>query len=193
MLWGSCCFRTWLFSLPKERVKIEVGHSKLVDGRSKKQGNLLRLSWVAERGVDLYPCLPSLKSVYKGLNWVVRYAVQMVSATPYFLKVFFLGRAPTVGVVGRGYIPRTGEWLPESSSKTSGHSLPILSFNRRPKFCLQSVPGWRSKIPQAKSHAWKRDTGFSPKLWPQTLGKREIPSQSADLDENRWVFLFQNS
>lgn len=67
----------------------------------KKQGHLLRLSWVAERGVDLYPRLPSLKVIPRPY-WAVRYTVQRVSTTPYFLEVFFLGRTPTVGVVGRG-------------------------------------------------------------------------------------------
>ena len=55
--WGAIAFS-----------KIEVGHRKLVDGRSKKHRNLLKLSWVAERGVALYPYLPNLKSYKKALT-----------------------------------------------------------------------------------------------------------------------------
>ena len=39
--WGAIAFS-----------KIEVGHPKLVDGRSKKHRNLLRLSWVAKKALS---------------------------------------------------------------------------------------------------------------------------------------------
>ena len=91
---------------------------------------------------------PILKSLYRSLNWVVRYTVQMVSTTPYSLKASSFGQLPLSeqgrnrrGTGGRVYLARIGEQmrnldcLSPAQRSASGHSPPIISFNRSPRLC----------------------------------------------------------
>ena len=50
--------------------KERVSHSRLVDSRFNKPGNLPGLSWVTGRQVDLHLTPQNLKSLYRGLNRV---------------------------------------------------------------------------------------------------------------------------
>lgn len=78
----------------KERLKEELGQSRLGGGSFNKQGNLQGLSWVATRQIKLRTSWPESRGS-------VIYTIQMVSTTPYCLKAASLETALQVGMVGR--------------------------------------------------------------------------------------------
>ena len=69
-------YQFWFTNWPsymkgKEKPKREADHSRLVDGGFNKQGNLTyRLILSSHKTKDLHTCHQSLKSLYRGLNWV---------------------------------------------------------------------------------------------------------------------------
>lgn len=88
----------------------------------------MRLSWICKTWFDLCSTCQNLRSVY---------TVQKVPPTHCSPKTMSLKIAPTVGTLGRTYIPRTEEgwgasiWLDPILGSTSGNILLITSSNNR--------------------------------------------------------------
>ena len=100
---------------PEHRVQGETedrgSHPRLGGGSFRKQGNLhMRFA--------LYS-----RKTSRGLNWVQ--SIQTVSTTRCFLKAMSLKTDPTVGMVGRAYVPRTGRRGGTSSSQVNHQSRPL--------------------------------------------------------------------
>ena len=94
----------------KERWKKEADHSRLVGGRFNKQRNLhTRLVLATQSRVDLCTHRQNLKFTQRLKGGSVTYTIQVVSTTHCSLKAASLKMGPTVGTVGRVYLPRAGE------------------------------------------------------------------------------------
>lgn len=95
----------------KKKLKKEADHSRLAGGSFNKQRNShtrLVLDNCKTNGA-LHPLTRTLKVYREALVGSVAYIFQMVSLTHCFLKVMSLKTAPSVGIVGGTYIPRTEE------------------------------------------------------------------------------------
>ena len=80
------------------------------------------LSWAAARCLDFYTCLPDL--------WMEMVTYSALRISTHYCKGYILGAAPTVGIVGRNYVPQRGErvrqpWLPEASLWVNHCSCPL--------------------------------------------------------------------
>lgn len=107
-------------------MKKEAHHSRLVGGRINKQGNLYTRLVLGSPKMSRSPHPPTrtIKVFVEALRGSVTYTIQVVLAIPYSLLengilglhglqgdnglLVSLKMAPAVGMVGRGYIPRTG-------------------------------------------------------------------------------------
>lgn len=129
----------------KERPKKEEDHTRLVGATFNKQGNLpTSLSWAAARW-DLHTHLSNPESLYRGLNWAESHIYLTDSLHTFSLKTVSLKMAPTVGMVGRLHIPRTGEGRGASDCPgpilrpAGGCVFSISSSNRESSWDLQLV------------------------------------------------------
>ena len=92
-------------------MKKEAGHSKLDSVGMKKQGRgyLQGFLQQLQDGQISTPTSQKLKSLCRGLNWVQSHLPPRWSQQHLTLSRLLLEMTPTVGKVGRSYIPRTGE------------------------------------------------------------------------------------
>lgn len=108
------CKLAW-YPEDKERPEKEADHSGLEDGGFNKQEreNLLRRLVLSHRRTKGSRYLPArmFNSLYGGLNLVYSH-VHLSRLHPW--------KAPTVGMVGRAYIPRTGERVRSLQLPSSG-------------------------------------------------------------------------
>ena len=114
----------------KERLKKEADHSRLLGGRFNKQGNLQARLVLSSCRMSRSLLLPTrILSLYRGLNWVLD-CIQSRWFQLFTLSRLVLEIAPSAGMVGRAYIPRTGErvrslQLPRFSSWVKRRSHPF--------------------------------------------------------------------
>ena len=79
-----------------------------VAGLVSKETYLSGLSWVAARCVDFCTCLPNLKSLYRGLNWVQSHTQSGWSQHHITVSRLCPWAASSSGKATGTYIPRTG-------------------------------------------------------------------------------------
>lgn len=95
----------------EERLTQEVGTPDACGGRFSRQGNLHKRLFLGSHKASrsLHLSARILKVYIEGLMRFSQHNVQTTSRTHCSFKAAFEKPAPTVGVVGRMYIPRTGE------------------------------------------------------------------------------------
>lgn len=91
-----------------------------VAGLTSKRPHIWNFSWAAARNRSPGLSTKILKVIWR-LTGFSQYTIQMVFTTHCSLKAMSLKMAPTMGTMGRVYVPRTEEWvknlpLPRSSS-----------------------------------------------------------------------------
>lgn len=111
ILWlvGTCWFMNWPpYTEGKENPKGQTTPDGWAAGLINKGAHIQGLSWVATRWVDLCTTRQNLQPLYRGFN-LVHARISPDGLNNLMLSQgFVLETVPTVGTVGRTYIPRTG-------------------------------------------------------------------------------------